>query len=372
MTFFERRRQRKGAADLLRHARFVRSMREDITSADDLSLLTSSETVVRESMRTTDLSTLSVATGDLEDAISKIMPARRFPVIREYVEIFAVALGVAMGCRAYFVQPYKIPTGSMQPTLWGITHHEQENPGLTDRMPLKLAKWIVTGEWYSEVRAKTSGTLNRVIMAGVPHDQSVYDIDGTYHELPRGQESRIATGTDVKKGDVLWSGIKVSGDHVFVNRMAWHYRAPRRSEVSVFETDGIEGVRPNTHYIKRMIALPGDSLAIEPPGIRINGEIWKSHGIGAISASSDGGYREPPVVYGSDGALKPTYLPPGLTQTLSGGEYVMFGDNTSSSHDSRYWGVVPEANLVGPASSVYWPFWRRSDGGSVNCRRIRR
>ena len=40
--------------------------------------------------------------------------------MREHVEMFVVALGVAFGLRALFIQPFKIPTGSMQPTLYGI------------------------------------------------------------------------------------------------------------------------------------------------------------------------------------------------------------------------------------------------------------
>jgi signal peptidase I len=311
-------------------------MRADVASEGDLAALSDSEQKVRKVIQKQDLEGLTPATDVLEESISRVMPARRFPLIREYVEIFAVALGVAMGCRAYFVQPYKIPTGSMQPTLYGITYFAKEKRGISDRMPLKLVKWIVTGEWYSEIKAQTSGKLSRVIMRSGLSDQSVYDIGGIYHELPRHQECRIPTGSKVAKGDILWSGIKVSGDHVFVNRMSWHYRSPKRSEVSVFETDGIEGVRPDTHYIKRLVGLPGDSLTLEEPNIRINGKLYRDREVGRIAADPERGYRNPPAYYGTSGAARPTYLPTDQTRKVGERQYVMFGDNTSSSHDSRY------------------------------------
>ena len=45
--------------------------------------------------------------------------------------------------------------------------------------------------------------------------------------------------------------------------------------------------------------------------------------------------------------------------TLGDREYFALGDNTRNSRDGRYWGAVPESNLVGPAVMVYWPFSRR-------------
>jgi signal peptidase I len=54
------------------------------------------------------------------------MPPRSFPKWRENVEVLVVAISMAMACRTYFIQPFKIPTGSMQPTLNGVTGRPQD------------------------------------------------------------------------------------------------------------------------------------------------------------------------------------------------------------------------------------------------------
>ena len=45
--------------------------------------------------------------------------------------------------------------------------------------------------------------------------------------------------------------------------------------------------------------------------------------------------------------------------TLGAREYLGMGDNTMNSYDGRYWGAVPQKNLVGPALFVYWPYYDR-------------
>ena len=59
--------------------------------------------------------------GELEYAANKWLKPYPNAGIRENVEVLLVALAVAMGIRTFFLQPFKIPTGSMQPTLFGVT-----------------------------------------------------------------------------------------------------------------------------------------------------------------------------------------------------------------------------------------------------------
>src|SRR5690349_89896 len=55
------------------------------------------------------------------DTANKNLMAYPFPAWRENIEVLLVAIAVAMAIRTFFIQPFKIPTGSMQPTLFGVT-----------------------------------------------------------------------------------------------------------------------------------------------------------------------------------------------------------------------------------------------------------
>src|SRR5437764_1368126 len=64
---------------------------------------------------------IRIKTEELQFAAEKWIKQYPNAVWRENVEVLLVALAVAMGIRTFFLQPFKIPTGSMQPTLWGVT-----------------------------------------------------------------------------------------------------------------------------------------------------------------------------------------------------------------------------------------------------------
>jgi signal peptidase I len=259
-------------------------------------------------------------------------PVCRSPAMRELVETLVVAFGVAMAFRAFFFQPFKIPTGSMQPTLYGIhsvaATAPERGPGLLDRMPFKPFKWLVTGSWYRDVVAEADGKLvvytdglkspGYVLLsvAGrkfkVPQD--AYDRGEV--QVPNPQPAGMADNPNdsrrtlssgfVKKGQRLWAGAITSGDQVFVNRLAWNFMRPSRDDIIVFATStpelafGVEDVRalahrhsnvvkiprlplylvdtpipglaPGQHYIKRLVGLPGETVSVRHPHVYIDGE----------------------------------------------------------------------------------------------------
>ena len=63
------------------------------------------------------------AENELLAIVGKVQPPREYQGIRENVELFVVAIVLALGIRAFYLQPFKIPTGSMQPTLNGVIGH---------------------------------------------------------------------------------------------------------------------------------------------------------------------------------------------------------------------------------------------------------
>jgi signal peptidase I len=360
VIFSKKRKARKSAHEVLRHAHHVRHMREDILSVEELSQLDLAEADLRAAIKGDDIARMESDAESLAHVVQRIAPPHRGGGLRENFEVLVVAISVAMALRAYFIQPFKIPTGSMQPTLYGIHSVEKEAPGITDHYPLKIAKFVITGEWYDERRAKADGVLGAPKDHPVDPSVRVYRIGGKAHKIPKDAvdsrflgryELRFHVGDAVKKGDLLWSGIVTRGDHVFVNKVAWNFRKPRRGEIMVFNTKDIKGLPTGTHYIKRMCGLPNERVAIHPPNLVIDRDVVRDPETIAKVASCDAGYHG----YQLDGLLSSREL----EWPMLDGQYFALGDNTRNSRDSRYWGPVPEVNLVGPAAIVYWPISSR-------------
>ena len=251
---------------------------------------------------------------------------------REWLDTLVVAISVAMAFRAYFYEPFKIPTGSMQTTLWGYHTTAGIEKTAWDTFPLSILKWAWSGERVVDWESPVSGTIRCA-----PRNDGFADIRiGTYDKtwsLPT-DACRELHGTYVEKGQTLWKGAITTGDFIFVNRWKWNFWQPHDGQVMIFSTTGM-AESPNgphvdasgkryllpqgTHYIKRMKARPGETYRLEHPVP---------------------GYPEE-VTMGPD-------------------DYFACGDNFNNSYDSRYWGTVPRANLRGEGAFVFWPFngWR--------------
>ncbi len=409
MTFFQRRALRKHSKELLHHCRNVLNMRCDLLAPDAREALARAIVELGAARRRGVGDTrLSGAVESAERAVSVAAPARPAPHLRELAETLVVAFGVAMAFRAYFFQPFKIPTGSMQPTLYGIHSVGRQadgspiRAGVLDRLPFKPLKWLVTGEWYREVRAPEGGSvtvsMNRAEAPGyvfvtvrgrrhrVPHDaweRGELNIPGLHstREAPAadagGQGVELIARGTAQPGEHIWSGYVTSGDHVFVNRMKWNFFPPRRGQIIVFETDGIPDLNPGEHYIKRLVGLPLERLGIDPPHLTVDGERVRSPETLLRVADGRPAWPGGPAYAGYAPAGRTHFVSQvrrqvvpcplgvaGQTLTLGADEFLALGDNTGNSYDGRYWGAVPRRRLVGPASCVYWPLsprWGRVD-----------
>jgi signal peptidase I len=119
-------------------------------------------------------------------------------------------------------------------------------------------------------------------------------------------------------------------DRIVVNKVSYHFRAPRRQEIVVFRQVAPEGM-PKKDLIKRLMGLPGETFQIKNGIVHINGEpIKEEHPMN--QDFSDFG----PIEIPKD-------------------SFFVLGDNRPASADSRYWGFLPKKNLIGPAFIRIWP-----------------
>jgi signal peptidase I len=174
---------------------------------------------------------------------------------------------------------------------------------------------------------------------------------------------RINLGQTVPAGGEVLSFDVRAGDMLFVDRFSYHFVRPKVGSGFVFRTDLIAGlqdgtVEADTYFIKRLVGVPGDTLEIREPVLYRNGQpITGATSFEKEFKQIDGypGYRNR-----VPGNFDQTYLTkPGDTVTVPPGNYFACGDNSSNSKDSRYWGFVPAAAVVGRPLFVYYPFTRR-------------
>ena len=127
----------------------------------------------------------------------------------------------------------------------------------------------------------------------------------------------------------------IEGDRILVSKFLYRFREPRRGEVIVFRYPE-DRKRP---FIKRLIGLGGDRVEILDGGVWINGSPLDAPPVVGVTRYENQGR------YGRSG--EDVEVPPE--------SFFVLGDNSRSSHDSRFWGFVPESMLIGKAICIFWP-----------------
>ena len=188
----------------------------------------------------------------------------------ELVLVVAVALGIALVVQAFVVKPYRIPSGSMEPTL-------------------AVGERVIVNRIGNRFEAPGVGDI---VVFHPPHGADTNDCgipgEGPFYEGPK---SRLPCARPT-------------------------------------------ATRSQQNFIKRVVGLPGDRIAVR------NGHVVRN-GVEQ---------REPfinPCGGGPDCNLG--------TITVPAGHYFMMGDNRGASDDSRYWGPVPRSWIIGDAFLSYWP-----------------
>jgi signal peptidase I len=201
----------------------------------------------------------------------------------------------------------------------------------------------------------------------------------------------------------------LDGDFIVVDKFAYGLRlpitntkildtgSPQRGDVVVFRYPR----DPSENYIKRLVGLPGDHVTVRDDRLIINGKVIPFK---VTSSYSDGCYINMQLAverlgrHTHQALLCPVPLqvtpyplpgcprsdargyvcgdspPPGampliepavVTKVVPPGEYLMVGDNRDNSDDGRVWGFVPDANLVGKATFIWFNWDPQRSGGPI-------
>jgi signal peptidase I len=337
---------------------------------------------------------------NLESAANKWLKPYPNAAWRENVEVLLVALTVAMGIRTFFLQPFKIPTGSMQPTLYGVTSDNLINkPDCPIPTGLSRVREWFAGVSYIHKVAASDGVLQSVrpplrllifnIYQALVVGGETYSIwlPPDYGAPPAGTlEARAGLQPGMQsftKGEDIVKLRVAAGDHLFVDRMTYNFRAPKRGEIVVFETKGIDNLPPDQFYIKRLVGLSGETLSLKedytvtgspafgtvPVGhLVVNGHPLSAATPHFENVYSFSGARGTNVLRYKDGNYYGHALfgrlGPGESFQVGANRLFVMGDNTMNSLDSRYWGDFPANQVIGKSFFVYWPITDRFGWGN--------
>lgn len=354
---------------------------QDILTPRDLEAILALEARYPALLKAKDVEGLEQLNKDVMKLGNKLFPPSPWDGWRENVEVFVVAAIMALAIRTFFLQPFKIPTGSMEPTLYGI----EPKPSV-EQPPNVLYRaydFLIHGRTYSRVVTEHGGVVEGLTPGSFTiwfeyTDVHLRDAQGNA-EVDRIwirpndviQKLGIFKGMTYQPGDVLANYVTQTGDQVLVDKVTYNFREPRRGEVIIFKTAGIPKLanergpdqEGSEDFIKRCVGLAGDLIEVKPPllYVRKAGETSSNLASGAPSFEKEfkqvDGYPGYTLYEGddiagtSDGTTQTFYVPDDC--------YWAMGDNSPNSKDSRNWGGVPHQNLVGRGYFVFWPFTSR-------------
>jgi signal peptidase I len=388
----------KHAKLLLRHTQKYLRYKSDVLNAPVLEEIGAAMGRLRDAIRQRDRKQIENRAEELDGKLHKLAPVTAESHWRENCEVILVAIVVAVGIRSYFLQPFKIPTGSMQPTLNGIIGYPSEEP--SPNLLRQIGEFVVRGRNYIDVVSREEDVILQVqqkkilfffTFSRIICQHQTFLVYAPPETLAR--DFNVARDRPIQRGEIIARGAVDTGDQVFVDKFSYNFIKPHRGDVFVFRTNNIPDISkdPETgapFYIKRLAGLPGDTIRIEPPLLYVNGKIPDGFGFRRVmeAKGSYHGYSEGPlnvrelerqlerIRNSEEAAMKNGFfdLATGLKTDeqktkeklefakgnlpLAEHRYFAMGDNSYNSYDSRWWGSVPEENLVGRGLLVYWPF----------------
>lgn len=153
-------------------------------------------------------------------------------------------------------------------------------------------------------------------------------------------------------------GNRILGDDFIINKIIYRFSEPQRGDVIAFSTRGLRNCEQGKSYVKRIAGLPGETICIDPPYLLINGKrVAEPRVFKTISEGKDGytGFypATPPP------SLQTPLALPSDKITLGKDEYLVLGDNSRNSFDSRYFGPIKRTAILGKVIYICAPADRK-------------
>src|SRR5438105_5997236 len=280
---------------LLRHAQKYLRYKSDLLAASTREELAAATQNLRAALRKHDHNRIQSQAEALDEKLHKLAPVTWESHWRENCEVILVAIVVAVGIRSYFLQPFKIPTGSMQPTLNGIIGQSSSAPA--PNILIQISEFIILGRNYINVVSREDDKVFEIeqkkLLFFFTFSRLVCEHQNFLVYAPPetlNRDFNVFPGRTYRRGDIIARGTIDTGDQVFVDKFSYNFVKPHRGDVFVFRTNHIFGIRedPGTgspFYIKRLAGLPGDRLRIDPPFLYINEEKAESFGFKRVMAA---------------------------------------------------------------------------------------
>ena len=277
--------------------------------------------------------------------------------LRENAEIVVSAFIIAMLIRTFIAEPFKIPTGSMEPTLHGDPRHGDRifaNKFIYRfKKPARGDIIVFSTKGIPGLDRKKKNYIKRLI--GLPGETVTINDGGVYINGNRLIQPQIAMNTYVNSTPMV-QPLEIYKNRLNIPEAFFLAGLPEEGKVFLLnqviynlhdQVNPGDRITLDSQYMRRIrygpleaeyIAGEGEQVQFRRDGFYAGNEKWKVN-------------YQPENVY----VIIGEYGEEGEQLKIPRGCYFALGDNSYNSKDSRYWGFVPEKNLKGEAMFIWWP-----------------